>query len=236
MFSSKALPPTFASALGIMTHPVLLVTWMSLALISYWYFDEAIAFYIRENLPKPTAGTLKQISKLGIAGYYIAGFLIVYLISRFALVNAKLTKIFVYLSSALIIPGILCDIIKMCFGRYRPRMLFNADLYGFHFFTLQSKMWSFPSGHSVTFMGLMVALSFLYPKRWYWFWLCGITVSFTRVLVTAHFLSDVMVGIYLGAIGAYFCYAWVQYSEFVQRWLLLDEAKQAFPKKKAYQE
>lgn len=223
MFSSKALPPTFASALGFMTRPTLLVTWLGLALLSYWYFDEAIAFYIRENLPRPVAGTIKQISKLGLAGYYIAGFAVAYLVSRFALANAKLTKIFAYLSASIIIPGVFCDIMKMIFGRYRPRMLFNEGLYGFHFFTLKSKMWSFPSGHSVTFMGLMVALSLLFPKRWYCFWLVGLAVCCTRVLVTAHFLSDVMVGALIGALGAYFCYAWVQCSPFASRWLLIED-------------
>ena len=186
-------------------------------------------FISRENLPRPAAGVIKQISKLGLAGYYIAGFLLAYVLSRFILASAKFTKIFLYLTTTIIFPGIICDIIKIAVGRYRPRMLFNEGLYGLHFFTVKSKMWSFPSGHSVTFMGLMVALSLLFPKRWYCFWIVGFAVCFTRVLVTAHFLSDVMVGALIGAVGAYFCYAWVQYSEFAEKWLLIDESKQFEP-------
>lgn len=221
MFSSKALPPTFASALELTTRPLFFGTWLGLALISYWCFDEAIAFYIHDHLPRDVRLIFKQISKLGVAGYYLGILAVCYGLFRYLFRTDYFLKVTVYLASVIIIPGLFCDAIKIIVGRYRPRMLFSDELYGLHFFTLKSKMWSFPSGHSVTFMSLMVALSFLMPRYWKWLWTFGAFICLTRVLVTAHYLSDVMVGAYIGMLGAVFCKAWVEQSNFITTRLLL---------------
>lgn len=60
---------------------------------------------------------------------------------------------------------------------------------------------SFPSAHTATAIGLAIGLSWLYPHaRWYFFVLAFLAAC-QRIVVEAHYISDILVG---GAIGSAF--------------------------------
>ena len=106
-------------------------------------------------------------------------------------------------------------VLKIVFSRARPDLLFSQQWYGFYGFKFSAPFWSFPSGHATTIMGFVFALCALWPKYRYLFLLYGVLIALSRVVLTHHYLSDVMVASYLALVEVGLLYSW-----FVQRkWL-----------------
>ena len=83
---------------------------------------------------------------------------------------------------------------------------FESTFHGlFPLFSAGSNGQSFPSGHAATAIGLAVALSILYPRGRWFFALLAVTVAACRVIVHAHFPTDVVAGLMLGGASAYAC-------------------------------
>jgi len=65
---------------------------------------------------------------------------------------------------------------------------------------------SFPSTHATIFFAMATLLSFLYPKHKYWILGVAAVITFTRLYLGLHYLSDVVAGGMMGVfIGYYFC-------------------------------
>lgn len=139
--------------------------------------------------------------------------------SKLWLIGSALAFIFFWLSddstnrlkSALFflsisISGILVNILKVIFARARPESFFERGQEGFYFFESGYALASFPSGHSATAMGIGVMLALYFPKYKWLFLLFFAGIAFTRVIVTAHFLSDVLVGSLIGGLVSYYLY------------------------------
>jgi membrane-associated phospholipid phosphatase len=93
-------------------------------------------------------------------------------------------------------------LLKVVFARYRPALLFDDGLYGFGFGKAGYWYNSFPSGHAATAFGFLVALALARP-RWRLPCIAGAALlGLSRVLINAHFLSDVLAGALLGATAA----------------------------------
>lgn len=62
---------------------------------------------------------------------------------------------------------------------------------------------SFPSGHTITAFAIAVSLGLYYPALLVGLVFCALSVAASRVILGLHYLSDVLVGIVIGAaIGA----------------------------------
>jgi len=94
--------------------------------------------------------------------------------------------------------GIVTDIIKPILGRARPVLLERQGYYGFDPFTFQAAHNALPSGHATTGFAVAFALTALWPRGRTWFIVFAIVIALSRVMVNAHFLSDVVAG---GAVG-----------------------------------
>lgn len=94
--------------------------------------------------------------------------------------------------------GLLVNLLKIVFGRARPRLLFYENVYSFDFFRMGSDFWSFPSGHTVTAAAVAAAVAVLWPRLVAPFIALTVLVALARVVATAHYLSDVLFSIYLG--------------------------------------
>jgi membrane-associated phospholipid phosphatase len=106
--------------------------------------------------------------------------------------------------------GLFADIVKISVLRVRPHSLdlstasFASTFHGvFPLFSAGSMGQSFPSGHAATAIGLAVALSLLYPRGRWFFAALPISVAVCRVIVHAHFPTDVVAGMMLGGASAY---------------------------------
>lgn len=99
--------------------------------------------------------------------------------------------------------GILVNILKPIFGRARPRLILETGPFGFDPFSLGYSAASFPSGHSTDMGAFMVVASLFLPRFRVLFVVLAIAFASSRVIVLAHYPSDVVAGLLLGATVAY---------------------------------
>ena len=96
-------------------------------------------------------------------------------------------------------PGLLVNVIKVLFGRARPRLI---DQFGAHHFdplTFGYLNASFPSGHATT-VGAIVGILMVWYPRWSLLFIeLGLFVAATRIAAEAHYPSDVVAGFLLGS-------------------------------------
>ena len=138
------------------------------------------------------------ITKLGEGSVYLVPLGIIFLWAWVKREELWATRAgFVFLTIA--VPGILADIAKPVFARARPVLLFRENLYGFIWGSPHANAWSFPSGHSITVTALAIALYAIYPAGWRLYALLALAVMASRVILNAHYLSDVIAGFYIGA-------------------------------------
>jgi membrane-associated phospholipid phosphatase len=116
-----------------------------------------------------------------------------------------LTKgLFVF--SSIVFSGLLLNIVKVVIGRLRPSFFLTDGTYGFQPFNFDFGSNTFPSGHSQAVWALMTSLSLLYPRITIPFLSFAALIAASRVLVSAHYLSDVLMGSYVGAILTLYLY------------------------------
>ena len=92
--------------------------------------------------------------------------------------------------------------LKHMFGRARPKFIDIVGPLHFDAFSFDASFASFPSGHAVTAFAMAVGLGALAPKlRWPLLALAAL-VAASRVMIGAHYLSDVLAGAGLGFAAA----------------------------------
>lgn len=105
-----------------------------------------------------------------------------------------LSAIPAFLFAAIAVAGLAVDLLKVGLGRMRPKLLFNSDLYGFTWLAWHPDHWSFPSGHTATFVALTTALWWVWPQHLLFYIIVAAIVAGSRVVVGAHYPSDVVAG------------------------------------------
>lgn len=104
-----------------------------------------------------------------------------------------------YMFAAIGLTGLADTILKRIIGRVRP-----SDLGAFAYEPLswRSEYASFPSGHTANVFATLVAVGVIFPRTRPALWVYALVIAASRVIGTAHFLSDVIAGAAFGAFGA----------------------------------
>ena len=134
----------------------------------------------------------------------VLGFLIAYFLSKSKIKNKFIQNLkifFIFLFTATLLTGVLTQILKHIIGRPRPNYSSENSFFGFEFFSFESSLHSFPSGHTSTIFIVALALSMLTPKIKIYYIFFALIVGFSRVIVGAHFLTDVIGGIVIAFVG-----------------------------------
>ena len=160
-----------------------------------------------------------NLSKVAWGIWYLAGMpLLVAILLSFALV-ARLAKkpvierrlinwvgipVMIWLS--VVLSGIITDVFKYIFGRFRPDLYFmqtaeKAQI-GLSYFSHIHSQNSFPSGHTTTAVAVATTLWLIWPRGWGVFLAFGLGVGLLRVLEGVHWPSDVLAGGFIGYISA----------------------------------
>jgi undecaprenyl-diphosphatase len=106
-----------------------------------------------------------------------------------------------YMFAAIALTGLADTIIKRLIGRARPWSL-DPDPLSFHPFGWQNAYASLPSGHATNVFATLVAVGLVFPRARPFLWVYALVIAASRVIVSAHFPSDVLAGAAFGAFGA----------------------------------
>lgn len=190
----------FNKLFSTMCRPWVALIYWGVVVICYRYFDQKIAFFLHELDLETNLAWLNWVTKLGIGAIYFVGFFLLALYFQIMAHNKKRAAQAWFLWFSVVVPSMICFILKVTLGRARPTLLFEKQHYGLYGVTMQTDYWSFPSGHTTTVMGLVFGLSVLFPRYCYALVLSGLFVVSSRVLLTNHYVSDVLGASYLALI------------------------------------
>jgi undecaprenyl-diphosphatase len=175
-----------------------------LVTIILFYFDTPI-WLVARNLvaQEPYYRITDLITDYGLFLFY-AAFLFLFV---FALIkkNKKRTGLLVaYLKTQLIFSIALVRILKIILGRARPEH--GAE---FTFFSFAFRYNSFPSGHSADAFVSGVFLFYLLKHSKYCAYrflplVYAFLIAISRVFISSHYPSDVLAGMLIGILGAWF--------------------------------
>ena len=178
------------------------------------YVDKPAALYIKEHLPGPAYEIFRDITDIGRGEPWYAIALVAWLIARWqepiapTLADKGAYRRWMHSAKYMIVAmassGIVVLLAKPIIGRLRPRYLFENGAYGVEPLNLAYGQNTFPSGHSQAVFSAMVALFFIFPnaKARVVFLTVAVVVAASRAVLTVHFISDVLMGSFLGIMGA----------------------------------
>jgi membrane-associated phospholipid phosphatase len=171
--------------------------------------DRALAHFIYDHISAKTHKFLDGITHYAKAGHWLAVAIVALSAAAIAkhfggrghdlplLINYSLAFI-----AMLTLGSAVLHVIKLVLGRRRPRDDMEMGLYGFQPFAFNLEFNSFPSGHALTICCVAVIFTCVWPFLWPLFFTVAFLLAVTRALLTAHFLSDVLIGAGIGLIAA----------------------------------
>ncbi len=173
--------------------------------ISYFLFDIPLATYFKNIAPASASfadfWTDLIDPKLQYFIWPILYFLFFFIWRRKYLANRFLL---IWISIAL--TNAVIELLKRILGRARPELLWSHQIFGFQFFENQNTDFSFPSGHACTIGALMGAIACFYPKHSYTCLSIALVLAFTRVILSFHYLSDIIAGVAIGILISQWVY------------------------------
>ncbi len=213
-------------ALAIVTRPAKIVlrvapaAWQPLAIKAGIYFGSVLLCMILIDAPVMRAlgrlpGSINwafdQITEYGKSGWFLwpTGLLFLALAALPAPMSkvsqAVLAAVMVrigFLFLAIGVPGLFVTIVKRMIGRARPMVSGHIDPFLFSPFKWTAAYASLPSGHSTTAFSVLVAFGSLWPRWRTELLIYAGLISLSRIVVTAHFPSDVLAGALVGTVGS----------------------------------
>ena len=189
-----------------------------MAFTAYHYMDVAMAEYFYDRINGPVWQFFRFITESGEGLYWIVPPGLAYLFYRYMPLKwmpfsawlirhrAQDMRVMGFVTLSALVSGIAVNVFKIIFGRYRPVELFESQNYGMTWFSMGYEVGSFPSGHSATAMAVATALSLLFTRYRWPLLLIGVLVTFSRVVITKHYFSDVIIGGYVGVMTAVLLY------------------------------
>lgn len=165
-----------------------------------------------EALSPLTEGVFQFITQFGKSGWYLVPVGIFGLVLLFAdwtrigrsaaaawVEVADLVGFFFFNMAA---AGIVTNLIKWTLGRSRPLRFKKDGIFTFEPISFAHEHVSFPSGHATTAAALFVSCAYIFRGRPVVVGVIGVCaglMAVSRVAVGAHFPSDVVAGVFVGA-------------------------------------
>jgi membrane-associated phospholipid phosphatase len=107
-----------------------------------------------------------------------------------------------FLFTAIAAPSLFVTIIKRLIGRARPMVGGSLDPFLYSPFVWRAAYAGMPSGHATTAFAALVAFGTLWPRSRTLWLVYALLIAVSRVVVTAHYPSDVLAGALVGIGGA----------------------------------
>mgnify|MGYP005841422509 CR=1 FL=1 len=167
--------------------------------VSILYLDRDIALYCDSHF-NDTRQLFWLLTKVGNGTLWFTMFPLLFVYFRWIKKDLSVAHEMLFIFTSIAASGIMNSTLKFIFGRYRPYKMLSDSLYGFTFFSFDSAVTSFPSGHANLITALALSLSLVFPRLKYVFLVVALLVMMSRVVVGVHFLSDVVFGAYVAGL------------------------------------
>jgi membrane-associated phospholipid phosphatase len=162
----------------------------------------------QKRIPIWVIDLFNEITDYGRSGWFLwpAGILIIALavlaataqrFARLTIVSLIVRLEFIFIAIAL--PGLFVTIIKRLIGRVRPSVV---GPFAYVPFSWRPDYASMPSGHATTAFAVAVAIGAVWPRARPLLWLYALVIAASRVIIAAHYPSDVIAGACVGGFGA----------------------------------
>jgi len=168
------------------------------------------------RLPQWIAWSFDQITDFGKSGWFLWPLGVLFLglaalpslprLPQLVLAGIMVRVGFLFL--AIGAPSLFDTIIKRMIGRARPLVGGSLDPYLFSPFKWTADYASLPSGHATTAFAALVAFGTLWPRARPVMWIYALLIATSRVVLTAHYPSDVLAGAAVGMTGALLVRRW----------------------------
>jgi undecaprenyl-diphosphatase len=202
------LPPRWPLAVAVV---------LSLFLIGMIFVDARTTTAVL-RLPHWVASSFDAITDYGKSGYFLwpLGLTFLALCALHPLSSQIQQRVLAaimvrvgFLFAAIALPSLFDTIVKRLIGRARPMVESgHPDPYLFSPFGWQNDYASLPSGHAATAFAVLVAFSTLWPRTRTIFLVYAFLIAISRIVVTAHYPTDVAVGALVGIVGALMVRRW----------------------------
>ncbi len=184
---------------------------LAMALVLATVFD-AGAVHLLDGYPASLYRIFAFITDFGKSGYlfFFTGIVAILALGFGAGVGNGRTRTALYLLAAratylfslLGISGLAAQILKRV-GRARPRLFEQGGAFQFDPSNFSATWASFPSGHTVTAFAFALGLGYFLPKWRNHLLFAAAVIGLSRVMLGAHYLSDVVGGAFVGLASAY---------------------------------
>jgi membrane-associated phospholipid phosphatase len=210
--SAEGTAAPFVSAWRLLRLPAAL---MAAAVVLAMAFIDAPLHHLAGRLPEWVVDDAFVVTDFGLSGWILVpvGVPLVLMtllaspaldhMSRAVLAMVAVRLGFVFVAVGL--PGLVSTIVKRWIGRVRPS---DAGPFAYEPFSWRPDYASFPSGHATTAFAALVAIGTIFPRLRPVLWIYALAIAASRVMVSAHYPSDVIAGGAFGAFGAILVCYW----------------------------
>jgi membrane-associated phospholipid phosphatase len=167
------------------------------------------------TLPLWLVDTFNEITDFGKSNWFLIPTGILIVLAAIAatpaagrLANLVLVSLVVrlgYVFMAIALPGLFVTVVKRLIGRVRPSEL---GPFAYVPWSWKPAFASMPSGHATTAVAAAIAIGALCPKARVALWIYAALILASRVVIQAHFVSDVVAGAFVGGFGAILVRNW----------------------------
>lgn len=184
------------------------------ALLAVLSVVDAQVSHFGQSLPEPALIAFGWFTRLGESDWILVPSAIVLVAAaagaRYASSTtlrralAQLTGIAGFIFVGVGLPGLFTAIVKRIIGRGRPEGSETAAPFDFQVMSWGDWVYqSFPSGHATTAFALCFVVSFLRPRWFPAMLMFAALIALSRIVLGAHFPTDVLAGALAGTLGAY---------------------------------
>ena len=175
----------------------------TMLVLDAWAIDQV------RRLPLWVVDLFNEITDYGKSGWFLwpCGLLVLALAFVAALtpgrvgylVIASLAVRLEFVFAAIAAPGLVVTIGKRLIGRVRPS---EHGPFAYVPFSWRPDYAGMPSGHGTSAFAAAVAIGMLFPRTRPLLWIYAIVIAASRVIISAHYPSDVLAGALVGGFGA----------------------------------
>ena len=176
--------------------------YLLLGVLVFLFFDYSISKFFY-NINSQTKSLFETLTHFGDSLYFFVPTILIWAVIKIIQNKNKIiltiSDISLFIFFNILLSGIAVQIFKHILGRPRPPLFHSNNLTTLDIFNFDSRWHSFPSGHTATIFAFIFCLIFLFPKIKNILITIAIVIASTRVIVGAHYVSD----IFGGALVAY---------------------------------